>query len=63
MTLYIFILAVVLPNGMMEIKHSVLPECPEKPQVQEFMNKRMESGEIIKWAGTCAPFKQDSAEL
>lgn len=63
MTIYVFIIAVVLPNGMMDIKHTLVPECPSKEAVETFMNEKVKSGEVTKWAGTCAPLKENTTEL
>lgn len=63
MTIYVFIIAIVLPSGMMDIKHTLLPACPERAKVEEFMNEKVTSGEIVKWAGTCSPLKENTTEL
>lgn len=62
MTVFVFILAVVLPNGQMDIKHTFLPACPEKEKVEAFMEEKVKSGEVVKWAGTCSPIKPNSTE-
>lgn len=62
MTIYVFIIAILLPNGKMDIKHTLLPECPDKVKVEEFLNEKVKSGEIIKWAGTCSPLKPNATE-
>lgn len=63
MTIYVFILAVVLPNGMMDIKHTLLPECPSKEAVESVMDEKVKAGEVTKWAGTCAPLRENTTEL
>ena len=63
MTVVIFIIAIVLPDGHMDIKHSLLPECPAKEKVEAFMAEKVASGEIIKWAGTCTPLKENVTEM
>lgn len=62
MSVYIFIIAILLPDGKMDIKHTFLPQCPDKVQVETFLNEKVKSGEIVKWAGTCSPLKPNATE-
>jgi len=53
--MYLFIIAIVLSTGEMQIKHTIVPECPSKEEVSKVMKPMMESGEIKIWGGTCEP--------
>lgn len=63
MNAVIFILAIVLPNGDVGIKYSILSECPDKSAVEELMNTKVKNKEILTWGGTCQPFEKKTAGL
>lgn len=53
--MFLFIIAIVLPTGEMDIKHTIVPECPTKEQVSKVMQPMKEAGDIVAWGGTCSP--------
>lgn len=53
-TFYIFIIAVVLPSGEIQVKHTFVPKCPTQEEVVAVMKPMKERGEIIGWGGSCS---------
>lgn len=58
MKVFIFILAVVMPNGEIKIAKEFLAECPPNAVVEEIMKPKVESKEILAWGGTCGPLPE-----
>ena len=54
-TFYIFIIAVVLPSGEIQVKHTLVPKCPTQAEVSAVLQPMKEKGEIIGWGGTGSP--------
>lgn len=57
--IFIFIIAIILPNGEMQIKHTLVPECPTKEEVMKIMKPLKDNGEVAAWGGTCSPLMKD----
>lgn len=53
--MFLFIIAIVLPTGEMDIKHTIVPKCPTKEEVSQVMKPMQEAGDILVWGGTCDP--------
>ena len=51
---YIFIIAVMLPTGEIQVKHTFVPECPTQEQVVAVMKPIKDRGEILAWGGSCS---------
>lgn len=52
---FVFIIAIVMPSGEMQISHTLVPKCPTQEEVSAIMKPKKESGEIAMWGGSCAP--------
>jgi hypothetical protein len=56
--IFIFIIAIVLPNGQIQVKHTLVPECPTQEEVVKVLGPMKEKGEILGWGGDCSPLIQ-----
>lgn len=50
---FIFIIAIVLPTGEVQVKHTFVPKCPTQEEVVAVMKPMKDRGEIIAWGGNC----------
>ena len=50
---FIFIIAMVMPDGKVEVHHTLVPKCPTKEEVSKTMSPLKERGEILAWGGSC----------
>lgn len=55
MKAFIFILVLVFPDGSMDIKHTIVPQCPSKESVYAAVKPLVESKEVLLWGGSCTP--------
>ena len=55
--IFILILAIVLPNGEIQVKHTLVPSCPTQEEFSKVMKPLKDSGEIIGWGGECSPLQ------
>ena len=51
--IYAFVIAAVMPSGQIVMDESFVPVCPDKVEVNQRMQKFVESGEIVKWNAIC----------
>lgn len=52
--IFIFIIAIVLPTGEIQVKHTLVPSCPTQEEVSKVMKPMKDAGEIIGWGGDCS---------
>lgn len=52
--MYLFIIAIVFPSGEVQVKHTIVPECPTQAEVVAVMKPMKDKGEIIAWGGNCS---------
>lgn len=52
--MYLFIIAIVLPTGEVQVNHTIVPECPTQEQVIAVMKPMKDAGDIIAWGGNCS---------
>lgn len=62
MKAFIFILVFVFPDGQMDIKHTLVPQCPTKEAVSEVMKPLVESKQVLLWGGRCTPLVENKTE-
>ena len=55
--IFILILAIVLPNGEIQVKHTLVPSCPTQEEFSKVMKPMKDAGEIIGWGGDCSPLQ------
>lgn len=53
--IFVFIIAIVLPTGQIQVKHTLVPECPTQEEVAKVLGPMKEKGEILGWGGDCSP--------
>lgn len=53
--IFLLIIAIVLPTGEVDVKHTIVPECPTKEEVVAIMKPMRDAGDIIAWGGNCTP--------
>ena len=52
--MYLFIIAIVFPSGEVQVKHTIVPECPTQAEVVAVMKPMKDAGEIAGWGGSCS---------
>jgi hypothetical protein len=50
---FVFILAILLPSGELEVGSRVLDKCPDKALFTAQMETKRIHGEILNWRGRC----------
>jgi len=58
---FIFILAVILPNGEVKVDSSILDQCPEKTLFTAQMEDKRIHRDILDWQARC--YRIDVGEM
>ena len=58
---FIFILAVILPNGEVKVDSSILDQCPEKTLFTPQMEDKRIHRDILDWQARC--YRIDVGEM
>jgi hypothetical protein len=58
---FVFILAVILPNGEVKVDSSILDQCPEKTLFTAQMEDKRIHREIVNWQARC--YRIDVGEM
>lgn len=53
MTALIFILAIITNEGKFVVDANEVKTCPNRPQFEQEMNRKMSSGKIKGWTAAC----------
>jgi len=53
MKTFVLFVAIILPNGELEINHKVVDECPTDGFFEAAMETKKIHGEFISWSAAC----------
>lgn len=55
MKTFLFILAMVSPQGEFSIFSQAVKQCPSQELIASVMDEKVKKGDIILWGGQCEP--------